>query len=80
MKTEVIKFIETNLEEKFLVDRMDIEAERNVVYLGLDSLDEIELVMKLESEFDIGIPDEEYSTLTDRTIENIADLVVSMKG
>lgn len=79
MKEKVIKFIETKLEEKYLVDATDLESERNVVNLGLDSLDEIELVMSLESEFDLSIPDDEYSGLKDRTIENIADLVVRLK-
>ncbi|WP_266362521.1 acyl carrier protein [Tellurirhabdus rosea] len=32
--------------------------------LGLDSLDSIDLIMQLEREFGIRIPDEDYSKLT----------------
>lgn len=51
-------------------DRLDVEAdqvtpEKNFVEdLGADSLDIVELIMGIEEEFDIEIPDEDAEKLT----------------
>lgn len=39
--------------------------------LGLDSLDTVDLIMQLEQEFGIRVPDEDYSKLT--TLQGILD-------
>ncbi len=39
--------------------------------LGLDSLDSIDLIMQLEQEFGIRIPDEDYEKLT--TMQGVLD-------
>ncbi len=39
--------------------------------LGLDSLDTVDLIMQLEQEFGIRIPDEDYSKLT--TMSGVID-------
>ncbi|MCH2177802.1 MAG: acyl carrier protein [Mariniblastus sp.] len=45
--------------EQLGVDKEKIKPESNFVNdLGADSLDTVELVMELEEEFDISIPDE----------------------
>ena len=41
--------------------------------LGADSLDTVELVMALEEEFDIEIPDEEAEKIT--TVQNAVDYI-----
>ena len=41
--------------------------------LGIDSLDAVELVMALEEEFSIKIPDEELPKM--KTVQNIMDCV-----
>ncbi len=42
------------------VDEADVTKEANFINdLGADSLDTVELIMELEKEFDIQIPDEE---------------------
>ncbi len=42
------------------VDEADVTTEANFINdLGADSLDTVELIMELEKEFDISIPDEE---------------------
>ncbi|MBQ4535931.1 MAG: acyl carrier protein [Clostridia bacterium] len=46
--------------------------------LGADSLDVVEMLMTLEDEFGITIPDEETSKLT--TIKEIADMIDSKKA
>ncbi len=43
--------------------------------LGADSLDTVELVMALEEEFDIEIPDEEAEKIT--TVQSAIDYVQS---
>lgn len=50
--------------KKIVVDQLEVEADRVTADasfandLGADSLDTVELVMALEEEFDIEIPDE----------------------
>lgn len=54
----------------------DIKREQSFVDdLGADSLDTVELVMALEEEFDIEIPDETAEKIT--TIQNAIDHITS---
>lgn len=46
--------------------------------LNLDSLDFVELVMKLEDEYVIKIEDEEVNKL--QTIEDVANLILQLKS
>ena len=46
--------------------------------LGADSLDTVELVMALEEEFDIQVPDEEAEKIT--TVQQAVDYIVNKKG
>ncbi len=46
--------------------------------LGADSLDTVELVMALEEEFDVRIPDEEAEKIT--TVKQAIDYIVAKKG
>ncbi len=41
--------------------------------LGADSLDQVELIMALEEEFDIEIPDEDAETI--RTVQHAVDYI-----
>lgn len=43
--------------------------------LGADSLDEVDLIMDLEDEFDVDITDAEMSTISLWTIQDIVDLI-----
>ena len=53
-----------------ITDRLDVEADQIVPEasfveeLGADSLDLVELIMGIEEEFDIEIPDEDAEKLT----------------
>lgn len=69
--------------KKIIAEQLDVEKEQIVPTatfaedLGADSLDTVELVMALEEEFDIEIPDEEaekIKTVQD-AINYIQDLV-----
>ena len=59
----------TRLKE-IIIDRLDVEEEQIVPAasfvedLGADSLDIVELIMGIEEEFDIEIPDEDAEKLT----------------
>ncbi|KUK59525.1 MAG: Acyl carrier protein [Synergistales bacterium 53_16] len=61
--------ITTRLKE-IVMDRLDVEEEQIkpeasfVEDLGADSLDIVELIMGIEEEFDIEIPDEDAEKLT----------------
>ena len=48
--------------------------------LGADSLDTVELVMALEEEFDIEIPDNLLGRKTFQSIQFIADVVNQLKS
>ena len=65
--------------KKIIVDQVgvkeeDVKPEASFVEdLGADSLDTVELVMALEEEFDIEIPDEEAEKIT--TVQSAIDYV-----
>ena len=46
--------------------------------LGADSLDLIELIMAMEEEFDVEIPDEEAEKIV--TVQNAIDFVAKIQG
>ena len=58
------------------VDREWVKPEANLSEdLDIDSLAAVELVLELETEFDIRIEDEELANL--KTVQDIMDLIVS---
>ena len=60
--------------EQLGVKEEDVKPEASFVEdLGADSLDIVELVMALEEEFDIEIPDEEAEKIT--TVQSAIDYV-----
>ena len=60
--------------EQLGVREEDVKPEASFVEdLGADSLDTVELVMALEEEFDIEIPDEEAEKIT--TVQSAIDYV-----
>ena len=76
----------SNIEErvkKIIVEQLgvkeeEVKAEASFVDdLGADSLDTVELVMALEEEFDIEIPDEEAEKIT--TVQSAVDYINANK-
>jgi acyl carrier protein len=64
--------------EELGVDASEVTPEASFIDdLGADSLDTVELIMKLEEEFDIEIPDEDTEKLTTvgKAIEYLQDKV-----
>ncbi|MDD1413263.1 acyl carrier protein [Dolichospermum sp. ST_con] len=68
--------------KKIIVEQLSLEDEAKVIPnanfmedLGADSLDTVELVMALEEEFEIEIPDEAAEKIT--TVQAVVDYINS---
>jgi len=62
--------------EQLGVDPEKVKAEASFIDdLGADSLDIVELVMAMEEEFDLEIPDEDAEKL--RTVQDVASYLAS---
>lgn len=65
--------------KEVVVEQLGVEEEQVVETasfiddLGADSLDTVEMIMALEEEFDIEIPDEEAEKL--KTVKNVMDYI-----
>ena len=65
--------------EQLSVDRDKVVPGASFVDdLGADSLDLVELIMAMEEEFDVEIPDEEAEKIV--TVQNAIDFVAKIKG
>ncbi|MCL2683782.1 MAG: acyl carrier protein [Synergistaceae bacterium] len=67
--------------KELVVDRLNVEEEQIkpdasfIEDLGADSLDIVELIMGIEEEFDVEIPDEDAEKLT-----NVGEALAYVKG
>ena len=65
--------------KEIIIDKLGVEASKITMEasfindLGADSLDQVELIMQLEEEFDIEISDEEADSLT--TVGKVYDFL-----
>jgi acyl carrier protein len=75
-KEEILGKVKNVVAEKLNVgeDQVTIDA-KFVEDLGADSLDQVELIMALEDEFDLKIPEEEAEKLS--TVGSAIDYIVS---
>ncbi|MDY0389834.1 acyl carrier protein [Desulfobulbus oligotrophicus] len=65
--------------EQLSVDRDKVVPAASFVDdLGADSLDLVELIMAMEEEFDVEIPDEEAEKIV--TVQNAIDFVAKIQG
>ncbi len=70
--------------KKMISEQLDVPEEEVVPAaaivddLGADSLDQVELIMAMEEEFDISIPDEDAENIT--TVQNAIDYIVKTIG
>ena len=75
IKAKVIQIISEQLGK----DESEIKMSSHFIEdLDADSLDTVELVMALEEEFDIDIPDEAAEKIT--TVESAVDFIVESKA
>jgi acyl carrier protein len=72
----VTKKVTSIIVEQLSVEESTLVPEANLLDdLGADSLDVVELVMALEEEFGIEIPDDDVENI--RTIKDVVDYVVA---
>ncbi len=75
-KQQIFDKVKAIIADYMGVDEDDIKPEsRFQADLGGDSLDFIELVMDVESEFGISIPDEDYPGTNDFTVQEACDKI-----
>ena len=74
--SEVLDKVVNIVCEQLSVDKYDVNPESSFVEdLGADSLDTVELVMALEEEFEIEIPDDQAEEIT--TIQTAVEWIES---
>ena len=77
------KSIEERVKD-IIVDQLGVSADQAtpeakfVEDLGADSLDTVELVMALEEEFDVEVPDDEAEKL--QAVKDVVSFITSKKG
>ncbi len=65
--------------EQLNVAEEDVVSEASFVDdLGADSLDQVELIMAMEEEFDLSIPDEDAEKIA--TVQDVIDYIKKAKG
>lgn len=75
MSAEVFEKVKKIVSEQLSVDEADVKPEASFANdLGADSLDTVELVMALEEEFDIEIPDEAAEGIA--TVQDAVNFIV----
>jgi len=71
---EILKKVQKIVSEQLSVDESEVKPEASFANdLGADSLDTVELVMALEEEFDIEIPDEAAENIA--TVQAAVDYI-----
>lgn len=74
----VLEKVKETIAEQLGISKDSITPQSNIVEdLGADSLDVIEMLMTLEDEYGITIPDEQISQV--KTIEQIVALIEKLK-
>ncbi|WP_251860302.1 acyl carrier protein [Clostridium sp. Marseille-Q2269] len=72
----IFEKIKATIAEQLSIDEEEIKMESSFVDdLGADSLDIVELIMALETEFDLEIPDEDAEKIS--TVGNVVDYIKS---
>jgi len=75
-RDELLKKVKAIVADKLSISEDQVTEEASFIDdLGADSLDTVELVMALEDEFDLDIPDEEAEKMT--TVGKAMDYVLS---
>lgn len=73
--TDIAERVKNIVAERLNVNPEEITLETTFEDLGADSLDVMDLIMELEQEFDIEIPDEDTEKI--RTIEDTINYIQS---
>ncbi|MBS1157919.1 MAG: acyl carrier protein [Azonexus sp.] len=74
----IVERVKKIVAEQLGVNEADIKNESSFVDdLGADSLDTVELVMALEEEFELEIPDDQAENIT--TVQQAVDFILANK-
>lgn len=73
MTATTIDIIRKLIAEQFAIDIANVKGDSISSDFGGDSLDDIEIIMFIEDEFGISIPDEDGDNC--KTVQDLADLV-----
>lgn len=73
----VLGFVQNSLSKTYTIPAREIAAGTLLEDLRTDSLDFVELVMELEDEYAIAIPDEHYGEI--RTIEDLVRFILDQQ-
>jgi acyl carrier protein len=75
-KEQILEKMKAIIVDQLGVDEADVTLESNFIEdLGADSLDIVELIMALEEEFEIEVPDEDAEKLT--TVESAINYILA---
>lgn len=72
-KEDIFEFIKTDLKTHPMGNKVPITPELTAKDAGLDSLDEVELIIALECEYDIDIDNDQAEAC--KTLQGLVDLV-----
>ncbi len=76
-RTETLQKIVQIVAQQLHIDTAVISEDSTLDSLGADSVDRVEIIMKLEEEFDIEIDDEQAEKL--KTIKDAVDYVYQLR-
>ncbi|MCK8616756.1 acyl carrier protein [Fructobacillus sp. M158] len=78
-KEQIYAKLEDEVAKRFNVSKDKIQGDHDFVKeIGADSIDVVELVVEVEDEFDLEIPDEDLDELT--TLNKVTDYIYARQG
>lgn len=76
-RTQIADVIKAIIAEQIAKPVSSIDEQATMEHLGMDSLDRVEVVMKIEEKFSIEMSDEQVDTIN--TVAALIDYVTSLK-
>ncbi len=72
-KTEILEKLKPFIADRLSVTEEEVTLDKTLKDLSADSLDSVELIMEVEKEYNIAIPDSDVEKLTN--IQSIVDYI-----